>query len=320
MLTCRSLFFLLVCLAAGLGSCSKKTVSFNSRPESGLTAGTISRDSLTTARDTTNAPSLVAKQVVMTKEQERAAKEKEKESQRKVKKKKNVFLGERIKKGITKSGPKGRNQVIEIFYYLKFFKQPSTYATTVYYFSPKKRKIFSARTELNPATDKVMHGPYKKLVGGKVVETGYYAFGTKHLRWEKFTNTNILVSKLHYEMGFPRDANVSYYDADRKLVKEVIPFVDGKTEGDYVRYLENGQRDWEGQFENGKKIGVWTKYWGFRTRNHRRYEFQYGESGSDPEVTEPVLIREYNRNGGLIYDKEKGIDKRDVTAERPGSK
>ena len=57
------------------GACSKKTVSFNSKPDQAVAAGTV-RDSLTTARDTTNAPSLDTKKVVLTKEQEKAAKEK----------------------------------------------------------------------------------------------------------------------------------------------------------------------------------------------------------------------------------------------------
>lgn len=309
--------FLPALLLLLLGACSKKMVSFNSKPEQpGLS--TILSDSLTMARDTTNVPSLDPRRLAMTKEQERAAKEKEKAAQRKPKKKKNVFLGERIKKSFTKSGPKGRNQVIEQFYYLKTFRQPNEYAPALYYFNPKKRKIFKSTAELNPATDKILHGPYKKLQGGKVIETGYFALGTRHLRWERSNKDNVLLTKTHYEMGFPRDAAVSYYDAEHKKIKEVIPYVAGKVEGDYVRYLENGQRDWDGQFENGKKIGIWTKYWGFRNRRH--YEYQYGESGYDPEVAEPELVKEYNRNSVLVYDKEKGIDKRDAVTDRPGSK
>lgn len=311
----RPHILLLLLLVGSIGACSKKTVSFNSRSEAATAA--LTTDTLTTSRDTTKAPSLLAKKAVLTKAEEKAAKDKEKLAQRQgKKKKKNIFLGERIKKGFTKSGPKGKNQVLEVFYYLKTFEQPNAYSTTVYYFNPRKRKIFRANTELNPATDKVLHGPYKKLQGGKVVETGYFAKGTKHLRWERFNRDNMLLSKLHYEMGFPRDANVTYYDAAQKLVKEVVPYVNGKLEGDYVRYQENGQRDWDGSFENGKKVGEWTKYWGFRNRRH--YVYEYGASGYDPEVTEPVLIKEYNRNGVLVYEKDK-FDKRDAVTDRPGN-
>ncbi len=311
--------FLLLSGALLVGACSHKTVSFNSRPDAGVASA--SADTLATAADTAGTPSLVAKRVSMTKEQERAAKEKEKAAQRKPKKKKSIFMGERIKKGYVKSGPKGKNQRVEIFYYLRTFQQPNPYAPARYYFNPRKRKIFKANTELTPTTDKVLHGPYKMLQGGKVIETGYFALGTRHLRWEKFTRDNILVSKTHYEMGFPRDANITYYDGGQKQVKEVIPYLNGKLEGDYVRYNENGQLEWSGQFENGKRIGTWDQYWGFRnTRNRLRYEYEYGESGYEPEITEPVLVKEYNRNGVLIYEKDK-LDNRDKPdTARPGSR
>ncbi len=308
-----SYLYISLLLLSSLGACSKKTVSFDSRTEVPTVAFA---DTLTTSGDTTKTPSLDPKKVAaLTKAQEKAAKDKERAELRKTKKKKNIFLGERIKKGYTKSGPKGKNQVVEIFYYLKTFKAPNAYSATIYYFNPRKRKIFRANTELNAATDKILHGPYKKLQGGKVIETGFFAVGTKHLRWERLTKDNVLVTKTHYEMGFPRDANVTYYDTDNKLIKEVVPYVNGKLEGDYFRYQQNGQKDWAGTFENGKKVGEWTKYWGFRNRSH--YVYQYGESGYDPEVTEPILIKEYNRNGVLVYEKDK-FDRRDAVTDRPG--
>jgi len=315
----RPLLFLLTAVLLAIGACSKKTVSFNSKADPGL-AGGLPTDTLTTARDTTNAPSLETKRVVLTKEQEKAAKDKLKTAQRNTKKKKNVFLGEKIKKGFTKSGPKGRNQYIEIFYYLKTFQQPTDFAPARYYFDPRKRKIFNTTEELDPATAKVLHGPYKRMQGGKVIETGFFALGTRHLRWEKFDKNNVLLSKQHYEMGFPRDAQVSYYANDKKRLKEVIPYADGKLEGDYVSFTEHGKREWVGQFENGKKVGEWTRYWGFRnTKDRRHYVYQYGESGYEPEVAEPELLKEYNRNGVMVFEKDK-YDKRDAVTDRPGSK
>ncbi|SES77294.1 toxin-antitoxin system YwqK family antitoxin [Hymenobacter actinosclerus] len=300
----------LLLLAGASASCSRQTVSFNSQPDApGQLAA--APDSLTTTADSAAAPSLGDKRVALTKEQERAARAKERAAQRKPKKKKNVFLNEPIKKGYTKKGPKGKKQEVEIFYYLRTFKQPDPMALAVYYYNPRKRKIFKAAGELDPATDKVMHGPYKMLRGGKVVETGSFAYGTRHLRWEKFTPDNILVSKTHYERGFPRDANVTYYDADHKQLKEVVPYLNGQMEGDYVRFLPTGKREWEGQFENGKRVGEWINYWGFRNlKDRRHYVLGYGESGYEPEVKEPVLLKEYNRNGVLIYEKDK-LDNRE---------
>ena len=300
----------LLLLAGASASCSRQTVSFNSQPDAPNQLA-AAPDSLTTTADSAAAPSLGDKRVALTKEQERAARAKERAAQRKPKNKKNVFLSEPIKKGYTKKGPKGKKQEVEIFYYLRTFKQPDPMALAVYYYNPRKRKIFKAAGELDPATDKVMHGPYKMLRGGKVVETGFFAYGTRHLRWEKFTPDNILVSKTHYERGFPRDANVTYYDADHKQLKEVVPYLNGQMEGDYVRFLPTGKREWEGQFENGKRVGEWINYWGFRNlKDRRHYVYGYGESGYEPEVKEPVLLKEYNRNGVLIYEKDK-LDNRE---------
>ena len=302
------LFLLLLTLLPW--ACTRQEVSFNSTPEQPVVA--MGADSLThTADSLAGKPSLsTARKVILTKEQERIAKEAEKDTQRKAKKpKKNVFLGEKMKRAYVKSGPKGRNQKIEIFYFLKYPKPVSDYAPSHYYYDTKKHKILSlAAIEDEEPNLKILHGPYKKIQNNKVLETGYYALGTKHLRWEKFDQNGVLLTKTHYEMGFPRDANVSYYGEDRSLINEVVPYVNGKLEGDYAKFLLNGQPEWRGQFENGKRIGIWTKYWGFRSR--RRYEYQYGESGYDPEVAEPELLKQYNRNAVLIYDKEKNYDHR----------
>jgi antitoxin component YwqK of YwqJK toxin-antitoxin module len=304
-------------------ACTRKAVSFKSTPDEPLA---LVSDTLTTTGDTLNGkPSLsTARKAVLTKEQEKAAKDAEKDTQRKSKKKKkNVFLGEKMKKAFVKTGPKGRNQKITIFYFLKYPKPLNAYAPAYYYYDTKKRKILKlAAVEEDAAQLKIMHGPYKVMQNNKVLETGYYALGTRHLRWETFDKNGVLLTKTHYEMGFPRDANVSYYGEDRSKINEIVPYVNGKLEGDYAKFFENGQPEWRGQFENGKRVGVWTKYWGFRSR--RRYEYQYGESGYDPEVTEPELIREYSREAKLVFDKEKNLDTRNDPvadpnpARRPG--
>ncbi|MGI4870747.1 MAG: toxin-antitoxin system YwqK family antitoxin [Janthinobacterium lividum] len=304
---------LLVVLLALNAACTRKTVSFNSRPEEPVAGELAPGDSLATTSQKAK-PKLAEKAKKVrpkaTKEEEQADKAKQLATQatKQAKRSKKFFLAERIKKAYVKSGSKGKNQVIEVFYYLRTFKQPNPMAPARYYYSPRKHKIFKASGELDAATDKVLHGPYKKLQNNKVLETGYYALGTKHLRWERYDQKGGLVAKSHFEMGFPRDANISYYDGKGGILKEVVPYVNGKLEGDYVKYLADGQRDWTGQFENGHRVGEWTNYWGYK--NYRRYVYQYGESGYDPEITEPELVREYTHGGTVIYDKEKSIDRR----------
>ena len=306
----RSRFWVVGWLGLLAVGCTRKTVSFNSRPGDLAVAGlTAPGDTLTTtARKGAPKLSIAGRKAVLTKAEERAAKDVEKNAQRKKRVKKNVFLGERVKKAVILSGPKGRNRVIEIYHYLKTFKQPNPMAPAVYYYNPKKRKVFKAVGELDPATDKVLHGTYKRMQNNQVLETGYFANGTRHLRWEKFDKKGTLLTKVHYEMGFPRDANISYYDAGQTMLKEVVPYVNGKLDGDYAMFRNDGRRLWTGHFENGRRVGEWTNFGDYKKYPH--YVFQYGESGYEPEVEEPELIREYSRGGSVIFDKEKNFDTR----------
>ncbi|HEX8656066.1 MAG TPA: hypothetical protein VF690_00945, partial [Hymenobacter sp.] len=146
-------------------ACTRKTISFNSNPDQ---PGAALADTLARAGgDSLNSkPSLsTARKVQLTKEQERTAKDADKDAQRKTKKKKkNVFLGEKMKKGFAKSGPKGRNQIIEVFYFLKYPKTLNAYAPAHYYYDTKKHKILKlAAVEDDIPTLKILHGPYKKL-------------------------------------------------------------------------------------------------------------------------------------------------------------
>jgi antitoxin component YwqK of YwqJK toxin-antitoxin module len=302
-----------------VAACTRKTVSFNSRPTDPTVASLPTGDTLTTTARRGQPTLSTARKAVLTKAEERAAKDEEKAAQRKTRKKKKVFLGERIKRAYVKSGPKGKNQIVEIFFYLRTFQPPNPMAPASYYYSPKKNKIFKTAGELDPATDKVLHGLYKKMQNNKVLETGYFAMGTRHLRWEKFDVKGNLTAKTHYEMGFPRDANISYYDAGNTMLKEVVPYVNGKLEGDYVKFRNDGKREWTGRFENGRRVGEWTNYWDYK--NYRHYVYQYGDTGFEPEVAEPELIREYSHGGSVIFDKEKNLDKRgDPDPETTGTK
>lgn len=227
------------------------------------------------------------------------------EKKPKKKKNKNVFLGYKTKKGVARSG-RGKGTVTEVFNYLRVYKEPSAYAPAKYYYNVKRRKIFKGRT-IDPKVSKILHGPYKKMQNGKVLEEGYFYIGTKHLRWEKYNKEGILLGKTHFEKGYPRDAQITYYDAAQQKVKEVIPYMNGKVEGDYVKFRPDGLLEWEGQYENGKKVGEWIEFWPFRNRKH--YEYKYPETAYD-EPFEPYLNREWNRNNSLIYEKGK-LDKRD---------
>lgn len=287
--------FLGVMVALSLGSCGvlpgKKT--FN-QPVSLEDTVPLSE---ATAADTLSKPSLETTPDFLAE-----GKAEVKQEKKKKKKKPKVFEGYKIKRGYARSGRKGKNQIIETFYYLKEYQEPNAFVPDRYFFDLKDRKLKRTRGTINPGRARILHGPYKKTQGGKVIEEGFFYVGTRHLRWERYNKDNILLSKIHYEKGFPRDATVQYYDAERQKVKEVIPVYMGEVEGQYLRFYENGQLEWQGQYEKGKKVGVWIKFYSFRQRRH--YEYQYPKSCYDPPF-EPVLIKEYNRSGKLVYEKGK---------------
>ncbi|MEJ8803741.1 toxin-antitoxin system YwqK family antitoxin [Pontibacter sp. H249] len=236
-----------------------------------------------------------------------AEKVEEKEAKRKKKHSKRYFLGEKVKRGFTKRG-NGSREEVETFSYLPGHKDPNPYAPLKYYFDTKKKVIYrTSSDEIDAGRYKILHGPYKKEIDGNTVEEGYYYIGTRHLRWETYRRgeEGILVNKQHYEKGFQRDAIVTYYDGSKKI-KEVMPYEYGQLQGTYYRFYENGEVEWTGKYEKGRKVGVWIKHYDFRGRRH--YEYQYPETAYDKSF-EPFLVKEYDRHGTLIYEKDK-FDKR----------
>jgi len=225
-----------------------------------------------------------------------------KEDDKKAKKKKankRYFMGLKVKRGFIKSG-RGNREVVETYSYLPDFIQPDEYAPEKWLLDLKKKDIVSLRTA-DPEKHRLLHGPYIKRINDEIVEEGYFYKGTKHLRWEKYNQNGILLDKEHFDKGFPRDATVTYY-GDTKKLKEVIPYEFGELQGTYYKFYENGEVEWIGQYEKGKKVGVWIKHYDFRHRRH--YEYQYPETAYDAPF-KPYLIKEYDRHGTAIYEKDK---------------
>ena len=278
------------------------------------------RDTLVNTKDTVNAPSLqtakmkeeadkLAKEKADSKKQLKSLAKKAGSAAKKLKGK--TFLGKKIKKGYARSGS-GKKAIIEKFHYLRRYEAPDPYAPAKYYYHKKRRKIFKTAA-IDPNVALILHGPYEKRQGDAVLESGYFYMGTKHLRWERYAvKDNILLTKHHWEKGFLRDARITYFPNSRTKIREVLPYYHDQLEGDYVRFLENGQLDWTGKFAGGRPVGVWTHYWGFKNRRHAQW--QYPESEFEPEA-EPELLREYNRSGTLIYEKGK-LDKREADARQ----
>jgi antitoxin component YwqK of YwqJK toxin-antitoxin module len=231
----------------------------------------------------------------------------EQTSQKKKKVKKRVFYGLKCKKGFTRAG-KRQKQVIETFFYLKKPQQPDPYIKDIYVWDIKERKVIEI-DELNPADYhkyKILHGPYKKTVGGNTVELGIFYIGTKHARWEKFDKNFVLLDKTRFYKGWQKDAQISYYDAERKKIKEVLPYKFGELNGTYYYFLENGQVFHHGKYKDDKKIGLWVEY--YKDKNRRRKEVQYPKGLYIGEQFEPYTLNEWNDKGDPIIKGGKPFD------------
>ncbi|WP_460925835.1 toxin-antitoxin system YwqK family antitoxin [Pontibacter brevis] len=285
-----------------LGGCGQPKWNSDYNLNQARLKGGTKIDSALASADTIN-PDVEVRKALEREDVEEGNKKKKKKKQSK-----RYFLGYKVKRGFIKSG-RGSRETLETFSYLPEHEAPNPYAPAKYLYDTKKRKLYrTSSNEVDQSRYKVLHGPYVKKIDGQTVEEGYFYVGTKHLRWEKYRpdEEGTLVGKEHYEKGFVRDAVVTYYDSNQEKIKEVIPYAYGEVQGTYYRFYENGQVQWSGQYEKGRKIGTWIHYYDFRGRRH--HEFQYPKTVYDQRF-EPYLVKEYDRHGTLIFEKDK-LDRR----------
>ena len=216
---------------------------------------------------------------------------------------KKTFFGYKTRKAFTKLR-KGRNLTLELFFVLKKPADPGPYVQQLYWFNRKKRKVM-----VGPIPEKekmnavIMHGPYKKIVNRFIIEEGQFFLGSKHGRWETYQTgeESILADKKKYYKGFPKDAEITYYDAERTKTKEVLPMEDGRYQGDYYFFSPEGILLTSGKYEHGVRIGIWKDFYDNKKRKIKR-NTQYPESAF-VEQFEPFTLQEYDEKGFATYDK-----------------
>ena len=205
----------------------------------------------------------------------------------------------KTKKGFTKKGY-GDNIEIETFYYLKEPVSLEPYVRDVYWFDFRRRKIQKSRN-IDPDYGVILHGPYKRLVGDKVVEEGIYYAGTKHGRWTEYNRNDILVNKEKYYKGWPKESLARYYDKDRQKLREIIPVEYGVKEGNYYYFYENGNIAVRGEYQDDRKVGQWIEYW--PNRGRRKKIIQYREDPFNDNF-HPYTLKEWSADGSLVFDRE----------------
>lgn len=240
---------------------------------------------------------------------------------KKKKPKRKVYYGHKTRKGYTKYGY-GRNETREIFHYLKYYQDPSIYAYEVYWFHTKKLKVMKTKaSKVDKDFARILHGPYKKIVGGEIIEQGIYYIGTKHGRWEKYKKPKdytykdtveieqkILIKKEKYYKGYPKEADISFYDEGKTKIKEVKPLVNGELHGDYFYFYENGLPKIIGKYIHNQKVGNWTEYFETETKSIKHLQTKHPRNPY-VEQFEPYISKEWDRHRHLIYDHDKDGDR-----------
>ncbi|TAE74250.1 MAG: hypothetical protein EAZ85_04970 [Bacteroidetes bacterium] len=147
----------------------------------------------------------------------------------------------------------------------------------------------------------ILHGHYQQIKEGEVRMEGYYNKGHRHEKWYEFDKNGILIEKLDYHQGYSEETMITHHDNDSTKLKEILPMVHGRIQGKYVLYHKNGVVAKEGKFDNNEKIGFWREWY---DNKKMKKEEQYPQHWYDK--TEPILLREWDEKGKLIYDKDKG--------------
>ena len=212
----------------------------------------------------------------------------------------------------------GDNVTVEDFFVLKTYQQPSPLVRDVYWFDYRAHRILAT-----PIKDKnyaqILHGPYRRFKGERLEEEGFYYLGAKHGRWEKYgrdpDGDEGLIDKQVYDKGFPGESVITYYDDAHTKVKEIVPKMFGKYTGLYRSFYEGGQLKEEGEMDDSVKVKIWREYYQFGSGRRTKKDTQYGRTKY--EETEPLVLREYDNKGKLIYEyKGKAKKEEEPAAER----
>ncbi len=219
----------------------------------------------------------------------------------KKKKKKNIYFGIKTKKGFIRT-TSGSNLIYENFNFIKEPEIVNVYAQELFFYDKKKKKVVKSKKILEEAL--MMHGPYLKRIGEQIIEEGFFYYGLKHGRWVRFNRSDILQDKEFFSLGWYDESIRTYWDLEKKKMKEIIPIKFGEKNGTYFAFFENGDVAAKGYFLNDKPIDLWTEYY---ISGKKKREIEFKET--DINLNQSFIVREWNINGKLIYDRNLYLNK-----------
>jgi len=218
---------------------------------------------------------------------------------KKKKPRRKTFYGIKTKKRFARKGF-GSNAVWELFYVLKNRKEKFTgFARDIYWYDYTRREIRKTST-FDPTKGVLLHGPYRKLSGGVVLEEGIFYKGAKHGRWMRYNKQDLVEDKSKFYKGWPKDSYVTYYDPnERKHLKEVTPIEYNEKDGYYYMLHENGVIAVQGEYQWNEKIGDWIENY---PNGKRKRIIAYPKQPFDKD-NPPFIRKEWDKSGKEIYAK-----------------
>ena len=135
------------------------------------------------------------------------------------------------------------------------------------------------------------------MLGETILEEGIFFKGARHGRWMRYTREGLLDDKEKYYKGWPKESMISYYDTDRKKVKELIPVEYGEREGNYFMFHENGLLAVQGEYRFNHRVGDWVENY---PNGKRKKLISYGKDPFDKDY-KPFIRKEWDENGKEVY-------------------
>ncbi|MCY4418660.1 MAG: hypothetical protein OXB93_02300 [Cytophagales bacterium] len=196
--------------------------------------------------------------------------------------------------------------ILEQAYYIKNLEErPPPYVQAIFWYDKKERRFRKTRT-FSSQKGYLLHGRYEKKMDKQVLQVGYFYKGTLHGRWLRWSRKNLLLSKENYRKGWAAEAQITFYDPQRKLLREVIPVQHGEKEGEYFAFYPSGNLAVRGQYRHDKRVGKWESYHPILLGGKRRLVeriIQYPETAFEDEIS-PYIVREWSQDGTLLYAKK----------------
>jgi hypothetical protein len=219
---------------------------------------------------------------------------------------KDEYEGTKTERRVGNYGNGGR-ATLEEFNVVKYVEDEavSPYVQEIWWYDPGQSRIVNTPLKENQRAQ-ICHGPYRKIVNQMVVEEGNFYMGAKDGRWETYDSEGILLTKIYFDRGFPSGSNISYFDAAKLKIKEVIPFVYGKSTGQYLLFYPSGNLALEGKLDEGVRIGRWREFYEFGTGGRLKKELRYGKDKF--EEIEPIIVQERDEKGKITSQTKTKFD------------